>query len=87
MAVRRRLKGRLRHQGAASSQGLLWLPLLQHTMLTWAVQGRVRQPGREPEGSGGLCAACHTLLVLLSAINGRSACWSSDWRSNSPMQR
>ena len=66
---------------------LLWLPLLQHPMLAQAVKGESSSRG----GSSGLlrlvCAACQMLLVLLEAISGRSACWSSAWRNQSPMQR
>ncbi len=36
--------------------------------------GASRQPRREPEVSGGLWAACHKQLVLLSVTNGRIKC-------------
>lgn len=56
-------------------------------MLAQAVKGESSSRG----GSSGLlrlvCAACQMLLVLLEAISGRSACWSSAWRNQSPMQR
>ncbi len=59
--------GRVSHQGEQPAGWGCLSALLQHPLLTRAVQGRVSQPRRDSEGSGGLCAACHTLLVLLRA--------------------